>query len=349
MDNTAQIETLRSHEIRQQVSKREKNMEQAGEAFEAAMLIERSLGLQKIKFADLPTGWSVSKREHLVWRARMFRQVPEDIFAEWLVEARRNEHLHTGYIRNKADRFVAEKKKAARILEPLGIEGVALYVADIYKINKLRLGKTAAAVITDPPYEETGLPLWAELVNFSGRVLREHGWLIAMSGQKYIPSVLSNMESIAAKAGLRYVHTMAACNAPGGKTSQVWLSPRNPVNSDWKPIFIYSKGEPQSWPDGLRDVLVQASATAPNKEDHLNLHKWTQQIGTFRTLVEKFSQPKDLVVDPFVGAGTTVAAAHSLGRAAEGFDIEDANILTSINRMNGKPDDYLGEEKEDPE
>jgi len=82
-DNAAQIESLEQHEMRQQVSAREKNMEKAGEAFEAAMLIERDLGLKGIKFKDLPETWSVTRREHLVWRARMFKQVvtaPPDLW-----------------------------------------------------------------------------------------------------------------------------------------------------------------------------------------------------------------------------------------------------------------------------
>jgi hypothetical protein len=331
MSNAAQIETLREHEVRQKVAQREKNMEKAGEAFEAAMLIERALGLQGIGVKDLPADWSTTRKEHLVWRARMFKQIPEDTFAEWLKEARRNEHLHTGYIRSKADRFVADKKRAARLLQPLGIEGVELYIADIFKVDALRLGKTAAAIITDPPYEEVGLSLWSELVNFAGRTLQNHGWLIAMSGQKYLPSVLSNMESVAKKAGLRYVHTMAIYT-PGAESSQVWLSPRNPVNSDWKPIFVYSKGEPQQWPDGIRDFFKSEG----NDKDH---HKWGQSIGTFKVLVDKFTQPKDLVVDPFVGGGTTIAAAHSLGRAAEGFDINESCVSISRNRISGKSDE----------
>jgi len=325
-DNAAQIESLEQHEMRQQVSAREKNMEKAGEAFEAAMLIERDLGLKGIKFKDLPETWSVTRREHLVWRARMFKQIPEDVFAEWLKDARRNEHLHTGYIRNKADRFVEDKKKASRLLEPLGIEGVELYVADIHNVSKLKLGKNASAIITDPPYEGDGLPLWAELINFAGRTLRDHGWLVAMSGQKYLPQTFSNMETAAKNAGLRYVHTIAVNNAPGGISSQVWLSERNPVNSDWKPVIVYSKGDPQQWPEGFRDLIT---SEANDKQ----YHEWGQSAGVFRTLVEKFTQPKDLVVDPFLGGGTTAFAAHSLGRAKEGFDIEEKYVITSRERM----------------
>ncbi len=39
-------------------------------------------------------------------------------------------------------------------------------------------------------------------------------------------------------------------------------------------------------------------------------------------LLERYTRPGDLVVDPFCGGGTTLDVAHSMGRTARGFDIE---------------------------
>ena len=39
-------------------------------------------------------------------------------------------------------------------------------------------------------------------------------------------------------------------------------------------------------------------------------------------LVEAFSQPGDIVLDPFVGSGTTAVAAKKRGRRYIGIDIE---------------------------
>jgi hypothetical protein len=324
--NVAQVETLREYEIRQQVAEREKDMSKAADAFEAAMWIERNLGLRPggISAKDLPKEWSVTRREHLVWRAGMFSQIPEDTFRKWLREARREEHLRPGFIRNKADRFITDKKRAERLLEPLGISGMDLYVEDIYKVQALHLGN-ATAVITDPPYEEKTLPLWGELVRFSGRVLNERGWLVAMSGQRYLPQVLASMETAARNAGMRYVHTLAV-HTPGAQSAQVWVSERNPLNSDWKPVIVYSKGEPANWPDGFRDFILSEG----NDKEH---HKWGQPINVFHTLIDKFTQKKDLVVDPFLGGGTTAAAAYRLDRAMEGFDISEECVIESRTRL----------------
>src|SRR5437867_10119310 len=41
-------------------------------------------------------------------------------------------------------------------------------------------------------------------------------------------------------------------------------------------------------------------------------------------LLQRYTRPGDLVVDPFAGGGTTLDVARSLGREARGFDIAPA-------------------------
>src|SRR5262245_24483164 len=40
-----------------------------------------------------------------------------------------------------------------------------------------------------------------------------------------------------------------------------------------------------------------------------------------RSVIEQFSDPGDLVADPFMGGGTTLVEALALGRESVGFDI----------------------------
>ena len=48
-----------------------------------------------------------------------------------------------------------------------------------------------------------------------------------------------------------------------------------------------------------------------------------------RTVIEAFTEPGDLVFDPFVGGGTTLVEAHMLGRPSIGFDINPLAIFVS--------------------
>jgi DNA modification methylase len=49
--------------------------------------------------------------------------------------------------------------------------------------------------------------------------------------------------------------------------------------------------------------------------------------------VKAFSDPGDIVFDPFLGSGTTMAAAHVLGRTGFGVEISPAYCDVILRRM----------------
>jgi site-specific DNA-methyltransferase (adenine-specific) len=51
-----------------------------------------------------------------------------------------------------------------------------------------------------------------------------------------------------------------------------------------------------------------------------------------------FSMPGDLVCDPFLGIGTTLAACKILGRRGIGFEIDDTYCKKAKDRINGIPE-----------
>jgi DNA modification methylase len=48
----------------------------------------------------------------------------------------------------------------------------------------------------------------------------------------------------------------------------------------------------------------------------------TQPLTAMTPLIQAFSKPGEIVLDPFVGSGTTAVAAKHLGRRYIGIDIE---------------------------
>ncbi|MBC6442577.1 MAG: site-specific DNA-methyltransferase [Rhodobacteraceae bacterium] len=62
-------------------------------------------------------------------------------------------------------------------------------------------------------------------------------------------------------------------------------------------------------------------------------HPTQKPINLFRHLVEKHSNPGDLVIDPFLGSGTTAVAALEQNRNFKGCDIDPAYVAVARRRV----------------
>lgn len=52
-----------------------------------------------------------------------------------------------------------------------------------------------------------------------------------------------------------------------------------------------------------------------------------------RRLIELYSWPDEIILDPFLAGGTTVVAARELGRKAIGYEISEAYCRVAIRRL----------------
>lgn len=172
-------------------------------------------------------------------------------------------------------------------------------------------------IITDPPYPKEFTPLYSDLSCFSNKVLKDGGSLICMSGQSYLPEVMNRLSE-----NLNY-HWTISYLTPGGQATQIW--PRK-VNTFWKPLLWFVKGEYKG--DWLGDVCK-----SPVNNNDKRFHFWGQSIGGMIDIVEKFTYPKDIIVDPFVGGGTTGVACLKLKRNFIGIDIDSKCIETCETRF----------------
>jgi hypothetical protein len=94
-----------------------------------------------------------------------------------------------------------------------------------------------------------------------------------------------------------------------------------------KPILAYVKGE------GLPVCNVLGAMVGGGNDKRF--HRWGQDVASARYYIDCFSKPGDIVLDPFVGGGTTLVATELIGRRAIGFDLERAACVTSRDRLAG--------------
>ena len=174
-------------------------------------------------------------------------------------------------------------------------------------------------VVTDPPYIRDSLEAWRDLGKVASYVLRPGGALIAMSGQYHLPEVISLLGE-----NLDYLWTIAYLT-PGGTATHVF--PRK-VNSSWKPILVFGRqGERYGGP-AYGDV-----ARSPVNGADKSHHHWGQSEAGMSDLMRRFVEPGQVVLDPFIGGGTTAVVALALGARVIGFDIDPAAIETTRQRI----------------
>ena len=63
------------------------------------------------------------------------------------------------------------------------------------------------------------------------------------------------------------------------------------------------------------------------------IHPTQKSIKLLRQLIEIFTDPEDVVIDPVAGSGVTLLAAHQLGRRAYGFEIKKEYVEDFYNKL----------------
>lgn len=90
--------------------------------------------------------------------------------------------------------------------------------------------------------------------------------------------------------------------------------------------YLLAKGDPELPARPVPDVLD--FPYTGNK-----LHPTQKPVAALRRLIGAFTKPGDLVLDPFSGSGSTLAAAHLLDRDWLGVELDVSHYQTAGKRM----------------
>ena len=75
----------------------------------------------------------------------------------------------------------------------------------------------------------------------------------------------------------------------------------------------------------------------PEQHSHQRRHPTQKPVGLMRWLILRYTQPGDLVIDPYAGSGTTLVAAQDCGREAIGIEIDPGYCASAIDRLRPQP------------
>lgn len=184
-------------------------------------------------------------------------------------------------------------------------------------------------IVTDPPYlvnftdrsgrsiandrnDEWLAPAFAEM----HRIMRPNTICVSFYGWTKVDRFFEAWK----RAGFRVVgHLVFA---------KTYASKARYVRYQHESAFVLAKGNPPMPADPLPDVL-------PWEYSGNRLHPTQKPVSALSRLVEAFSEPHAIVLDPFAGSGSTCEAAHQVGRRFVGIEIDETYHANAVRRLRG--------------
>lgn len=291
--------------------------------------------------AESPTLAALGVSKNLSSRSQLIAGIPENKFEDRIIyttkQLNRGRDLsaemfgYAKHLRREQERQARREEAASRAGEIMPDERIRIFHGDFREALSCVPDKTVDLIVTDPSYirkDGTYLDLWYGLSEVAARLLRpETGLLLCYSGKFCLPEAINALSE-----HLQYVWTAAIVYESFPDTIH-----RLRIKTLFKPLLIYTSKDaeyqPQQTQYWFKDI-IQGDGYRGLK-DH---HPWEQGILEAMYVIENLSYQNDLIVDPFVGSGTTGIAAKKLNRRFVGCDEDEASVNITLARLSQEPE-----------
>jgi hypothetical protein len=226
----------------------------------------------------------------------------QDAKSEIKVQAKKEKH---------AELIAIADKYEAKQYDGFSVNGV--YLADIHTLKMPE--NSIDMIFTDPPYDENAIPLYSELARFASMALKPGAYLMTYAGKSFLPQVMNALGEY-----LEYVWLYGVFQPDSNHRMR-----KHHIFSTWRPIVCFKK------PGKTANINWQPDMIKATRDK--TFHEWQQQIEPPIKWIEAYTLPNDLVVDPFVGGGTTLAACKTIKRNYIGFDINPESVKMTKMRL----------------
>jgi len=237
-----------------------------------------------------------------------------------------------------------------------------IYCGDCLEIMPLMETESVDLVVTSPPYNagkeyehwendneykkfiEDIVSLIPETLKQSGRVVWNILGSITSKGRIYSPLLVS-WNSLDKKLKFRDFIIWNQMNSENDTAWGSWASASAPhfrhqceiLLIYFKETWVKGKGKsdipPQSFPEWTRDIW---SIPTARKEGHPAPFSIQLAVRS----IKMFSFIKDLILDPFLGSGTTCVASKNLNRKSIGIEINPKYCEIAVRRLRQEVFDF---------
>lgn len=262
------------------------------------------IGLGSVNRALVPNGTDEAEKDNEINNADVPNGTPVDTSPLDTVAAL----AATEQVRNAAKiaetRSANEERRKTDLERPVDVAlAPGLHHGDFRRLSDSIADESVQLVFTDPPYDKESVDLYDDAARIARRILRPGGSFITYAGQRHLPSVLT-----ACSRHLVYWWCIAGIHSGGNQ-----ILNKLGVRCGRKPLVWFVKNTRGDVQNVLFDIVTG--------DREKNIHEWQQAEGEASYYIEEVTSPDGLVVDFFVGGGTTAVAAKKLGRRWIGFEI----------------------------
>ena len=220
---------------------------------------------------------------------------------------------------------IREEKKALRgRVKQDAIERLSESEAQSFGITHCSLVEWDAPqcqlVFTDPPYHDKHVDRFRELGEFAMSHLDAGRFLCTYTGKLRLADCVNAI----LESGMEWVWIFSVFH-PFSKEKH--LGGVYNIAENWRPVLVFRKPGPVWTPTFQQDVV-----RGERSKSH---HDWSQDEQTPEQLIQSYSVPSEIVLDPFCGGGTTPLVAKRVGRKCFACDADIAAVAMATDRIRG--------------
>lgn len=194
-----------------------------------------------------------------------------------------------------------------------------IYCGDSRELSRDIPDDSVSMIITDPLYHAQHMHYYGWLAETAARVLKPGAWMFAYGGW-----ITKEVLDLMYGKGMDYFMTIALVNKAGYPR---WWSKKLMIG--FKPVYVFTKGAPtiMKWQANLADSDMMDK----------RYHAYGQGTGFAIEKIDMFTQPGDIVFDPFMGGGQIAEASIVAGRRYLAFDIDPVTCEKARKRARNTP------------
>ena len=217
------------------------------------------------------------------------------------------------------------------------LEKNEIYCMDCLEGIKKLNSESVDLILMDPPYglnkegikNDSDLSLFYSILPECYRVLKNDSFFITFFSTKFIPEIFKNNP-------FKYYWQIILYCPNGSVKSSIGFT-------KFMSVFIFTKGNPKIRKYN-KDIFVDSPGRMVEPLEGFINHPTPKPTKFIKEILEMFSAENELVLDPFIGSGSTAIACKDMNRRYIGFeiikeyvDLANKRLQKRINLNNFKP------------